>query len=279
MNTLISVDMSALFGHFKKPDMNDGLCLSYSYIHKPALLGTFGAIVGLGGYTQSYEKQQLNRPRRGQQQNRLLPEYFTVFGHLLISIGMTEESVGTFPKTIIGYNNAVGYANDGATLQVYEQTLIRPKYRVYVQLNLESPLERKLYDCLRNQECTYIPYMGKNDFSLSWSNFKEYTFESLKSTKNIRIDSLFIDEEEEVRNTSIDKTQGVALQLNSEGLLNKGSYLFMESLPTAYNSETGHYDLRRFICTNVELSIERTQPENKVFKIIDGSKSSIIQMW
>lgn len=276
MTTLISVDMSALFGHFKKPDMNDGLCLSYSYIHKPALLGTFGAIVGLGGYTQSYQTQQ---------HNRLLPEYFTVFGHLLISIGMTEESVGTFPKTVIGYNNAVGYANDGATLQVYEQTLIRPKYRVYVQLNLESPLERKLYDCLRNQECTYIPYMGKNDFSLSWSNFKEYTFELLENTKNIRFDSLFIHEEEKLYDRRGNETETIRIKDDndddddSETSPLKNRYLYVESLPTSYNSETGHYVLRQFVCTNVELSIEKNQHENKVFKISDGSKSSIIQMW
>ena len=36
---LISFDIQADFGFFKKPDYNDGVLLTYNMLHKPALLG------------------------------------------------------------------------------------------------------------------------------------------------------------------------------------------------------------------------------------------------
>ena len=46
---LISFDIQADFGFFKKPDYNDGVLLTYNMLHKPALLGILGAIIGLRG--------------------------------------------------------------------------------------------------------------------------------------------------------------------------------------------------------------------------------------
>ena len=42
---LISFDIQADFGFFKKPDYNDGVLLTYNMLHKPALLGILGAII------------------------------------------------------------------------------------------------------------------------------------------------------------------------------------------------------------------------------------------
>lgn len=47
---LISFDIQADFGFFKKPDYNDGVLLTYNMLHKPALLGILGTIIGLRGY-------------------------------------------------------------------------------------------------------------------------------------------------------------------------------------------------------------------------------------
>lgn len=44
---LISFDIQADFGFFKKPDYNDGVLLTYNMLHKPALLGILGAIIGV----------------------------------------------------------------------------------------------------------------------------------------------------------------------------------------------------------------------------------------
>lgn len=41
---LISFDIQADFGFFKKPDYNDGVLLTYNMLHKPALLGILGLL-------------------------------------------------------------------------------------------------------------------------------------------------------------------------------------------------------------------------------------------
>ena len=48
---LISFDIQADFGFFKKPDYNDGVLLTYNMLHKPALLGPPGGNRTFGGET------------------------------------------------------------------------------------------------------------------------------------------------------------------------------------------------------------------------------------
>ena len=44
---LISFDLCADMGFLKKPDINEKIYLTYNMLHKPALLGILGAIIGL----------------------------------------------------------------------------------------------------------------------------------------------------------------------------------------------------------------------------------------
>jgi CRISPR-associated protein Cas5h len=46
----LSFNLSGNFAHFKKPDVNSYAYFTYSHIHKVALLGIIGAILGLEGY-------------------------------------------------------------------------------------------------------------------------------------------------------------------------------------------------------------------------------------
>ncbi len=49
---LISFDLCANFAFFRKPDTNNTINLSYNIIHRPAVLGILGAILGLEGYKE-----------------------------------------------------------------------------------------------------------------------------------------------------------------------------------------------------------------------------------
>ena len=110
---LISFDLKSDFGFFKKPDVNDTY-LTYNMLHKPALLGILGAIIGLKGF----------------EQNKRLPDYYTLLRHLKIGIKPLGTDNGNFLKCFIGYNNATGMASkeEGGILQVKEQTLIQPYF-------------------------------------------------------------------------------------------------------------------------------------------------------
>lgn len=54
----ISFKLSGKTACFRKPDVNVYTYFTYNNIHKPALLGLLGAIVGFGGYTQLFEKNR-----------------------------------------------------------------------------------------------------------------------------------------------------------------------------------------------------------------------------
>lgn len=48
---------------FKKPEVNSYVYFTYGNIHKVALLGMFGAILGYGGYTRQRDLEK-ERSRR-----------------------------------------------------------------------------------------------------------------------------------------------------------------------------------------------------------------------
>lgn len=171
---ILSFDLRADFGFLRKPDVNEGLSLTYNLLHRPALLGILGAIAGLDGYT-----------RRGE-----VPEYWQQLGHLRVGVEplafVGEESAeagyaprherGNFQKTVLAYTNTVGYANADGTWILTENTLVRPAYRCYVLLDPANAVEQLLYDRLRGQQAEYLPYLGKNEFAVGWTadSVREY---------------------------------------------------------------------------------------------------------
>ena len=161
---IISFDLRADFACFKKPDINEGTILTFNSLHKPALLGVLGAIVGLKGYN-----------KRGE-----FPEYYQAFKDLPIGIEPIEgfHEKGNFSKTNIKYTNTVGYANADGTLIVTEQTLIKPAFRCYIMVDDEVKHQVILKERIFKGESFYLPYLGKNEFSAWWDieTVKEYQF-------------------------------------------------------------------------------------------------------
>ena len=135
MNTnqrLISFDLKAEMGFLKKPDINDGLYLTYNMLHKPALLGILGAIAGMKGYEKNGE----------------FPEYYTKLKHLKIGIQPLDSDKGNFTKEILSYNNSTGFASNekGGNLIITEQILLKPSYRCFLLLNIDNKDENVLYE-------------------------------------------------------------------------------------------------------------------------------------
>src|SRR5690625_5128707 len=149
--TLISFDIESDFGFFRKPESNNTLNVSYNMIHRPAVLGILGAVIGLEGYKEKGE----------------FPEYYKRLNHLKIGIAPLDHEQGNYLKTPIKYSNTVGYANRGATFLTEELTLIAPKYRIYLLLTLDNDNEASLYNSLKNKKSEFIPYFGKNEFTRS----------------------------------------------------------------------------------------------------------------
>lgn len=234
---LLSFNLRADFACFKKPDVNEGLVMTFNCLHKPALLGILGAIVGLKGYSKKGE----------------FPEYYQAFKDLPISIEPLETSheKGNFNKTIIKYTNTVGYANADGNLIVTEQTLVRPGYCCYVLLDDTVEHQKALYDRLLKGESVYLPYLGKNEFSAWWESEKgvtEYEFKPFIASSDFKINSLF------VRQYSLMKHKvNPTFSPSMRAMINTASFMYFERLPIGFNETLLQYELAEFAFTDFTL--------------------------
>ena len=156
---------------FKVSSVNSNCYFTYGNIHKPALLGIFGAILGYSGYMN---------------QTSTYPEYYDKLKDLQISIIPNRRN---FKKKIQVFNNSVGYASkqEGGNLIVKEQWLEDPSWTVYVMISNEESekladhihdisyveiSENKEFGCMIN---SLSPYDGIN-FDMSEATFKYEEF-------------------------------------------------------------------------------------------------------
>jgi CRISPR-associated protein Cas5h len=257
MNKLISIDLYANFGMLKKPDTNIPVYLTFNMLHKPALLGIIGAIIGEGGFKEKGK----------------LPEYYIKLKDLQVSIQPLDNyhEKGNFQKTIITYNNSTGMATkeEGGNLMVSEQTIIAPAFRCYFFLDMEKEIHTKIQDYLKNYYAEYLPYLGKNEFSLWWKNYQEYSFEKYNPTDDgFRINSIFI-KDEPLNDEKVVQAY-VPFQTNNSG----DSFLYFERLPYQYDEKLLQYEYRNFAFSDWSFKIN-----NSAFPLLIMNTNEIIQVF
>lgn len=239
----LSFEISGKTAIFKKPDVNSYAYFTYNNIHKPALLGILGAIIGLDGYTKLYDEN------RGLKDGKLgyndgFPDYYEKLKDLKVSIVPLAKN-GYFSKKIQTFNNSVGYASfeQGGNLIVREQWLENPKWQIII---LENDTEEytKIKKYLLNKKAVYIPYLGKNDHFANIDFVKEIELdEKLFLDEGLYIDSLFI------KNGKIDGYE-------KEGEL---PFIFQEVSPISLQKNFHFYEYETLCFTNCELD---KKPEN-----------------
>lgn len=245
MEQLVSFDIKADFGLLKKPDTNAPIYLTYNMMHKPCILGILGAIMGYSGFKK----------------NKKLPEYYQKLikeQTTRIGIKPLDHEKGNFLKTTVKYNNSVGYANEsvlkntagkdinikfGTTINVVEQILIKPSYRIYLLTDNQELIGR-----IQNQEAEFLPYLGKNDFSLWWENVKGYDYEKFQPRDNYQVSSIFIKKETVKGGKAIqnDVPAWIPQFLESE-------FTYFERLPVGYDEELYQYEYQPFVFTTFKL--------------------------
>lgn len=192
----ISFELSGKTAMFKKPDVNQYAYFTYNNIHKPALLGLLGAILGLGGYIQLHNHNRGKKPNQSDY-NHDYPEFYQKLQHLKISITPLAPH-GYFSKKVQVFNNSVGYASKeaGGNLIVREQWLENPKWKIMI-LDDGSEMYEKLKGYLLNKQSTFIPYLGKNDHPAKIDKAKEIDLSTeLVLDEGNYVDSLFIKKRE-----------------------------------------------------------------------------------
>jgi len=240
MKKLISFTIKAEKGFLKKPDINEGIYLTYNMLHKPATLGILGAIIGLEGY----------------QKNEVLPEYYKKLKDIPIGIKPVDDEKGNFQKTKITYNNTTGLASNekGGNLMITEQTLIKPSYKIFLLLDLENENENKLYLNIKEQKAEYLPYLGKNDYSLWWDKeeVEEYEWEKVEEIKySFKLSTVFI-KDSTVKESIEDESENIDL-LDFSILSDEKQFVSFERLPINFNEKLFQYNYGDFAYTTFKL--------------------------
>lgn len=208
---------------FKNPEVNTYYYFTYGNLHKPALLGIFGAILGYSGYEQGICKGQ----------KTVYPEYYERLKNIHVSIVPGKKN-GQFYKKMQNFNNSVGYASkeQGGNLIVREQWIENPQWIVYVQIDGEE--SRKLVDAIIHRRCVYMPYLGKNDHPAV-----------ILSPEIVFLNEIDV-EEMKVHSLGTAKT----LEFDWE---EDFFYKYEEYLPIALKESTNHHQLEKFILTDAIL--------------------------
>ncbi|MDO5650028.1 MAG: type I-B CRISPR-associated protein Cas5b [Gallicola sp.] len=217
----------------KIPEVNTYRYLTYSSIHKVAIQGILGAIVGLKGY--------------GNFQQGKYPEFYEKLQNIKVSIKI--ENPMDIKKKFQSFNNTVGYASNeqGNNLIITEQWLEKPSWRI--RLLVESiPEELPIVDYLLNKKAVYIPYLGKNDHFATIEEVNMIEMEEIEEVPdNIIIDGLFTTD---------------VFKVYSPGSFKK-IYKYSEYLPIALESEFNHYEKEDLSQTDGKLKLKESKQISK----------------
>ncbi|WP_028043569.1 type I-B CRISPR-associated protein Cas5b [Candidatus Stoquefichus massiliensis] len=199
---------------FKNPEVNTYYYFTYGNIHKPALLGIFGAILGYRGYESEFDTY---------------PQYYEKLKDISVSIVPHKEN-GHFYRKIQYFNNSVGYASheQGGNLVVKEQWLENPEWSIYVLIGNEE--SQKLAEMIMNKQCVYTPYLGKNDH-----------LAIIEDTKLVELQE---------RNCQDIQIHSLSLASMLEYNWRTAMFKYEEYLPISLKESTNHYQLEKMLLTD-----------------------------
>ena len=212
---------------FKQPEVNTFYYFSYGQVHKVALLGMFGAILGYNGYSSVVVPKEDYKD---------FPEFYTKLKDIQISV-IPKGKQGIFSKKIQVFNNSVGYASQesGGNLIVKEEWLENPEWTIYVLLNNEE--SNKLATYLLGNQCIYYPYLGKNDHLATICNVHVIDIKEIEA------------EEREIH--SLCPSKKVTFDFDEVG------FRYAEYLPVGLKRSTNHYQVEQFYLTDAK--VEETE--------------------
>ena len=231
---VLKFNLSGRTAFFKKPDVNTYLYFTYGSIHKMAVLGIFGAIMGMGGYNQQNESKSK------------FPEFYEKLKDLKISIVPKNEK-GYIPKKVQVFNNSVGYASKekGGNLIVKEQWLEDSEWDIYVVID-DNEISRELKRRLEEFDFEFIPYLGKNDHFANISDVKCFDIEEIGEVK--QIESYF--------------PKSILGDIKSSS--KKKYWKVEEVLPVGIGEAANQYIYEKMLATNFEVEIKKNEAIYKV---------------
>jgi CRISPR-associated protein Cas5h len=221
----IKFELSGAEATFKKPYINN-MNLTYSHIHKIALLGMLGAILGLEGHEQE-EKEDI------------YPEFYEKLKGLKVSILPHTPFI---PKTIKDVTDTNGFSNKGETFVTREQALVNPKWTIYVQKGETNDiLYGKLKEMLLKEWAKYSPYLGRNHYQATRENAEIINLKAIDLEDVNKIDSL-------IKEKDFEFVEDFSLE---ENVFETGEYY-----PTKYRPYVNYYIEEKMYLTNKVIEVK-----------------------
>ncbi|MBZ0312581.1 type I-B CRISPR-associated protein Cas5b [Clostridium sp. LQ25] len=231
-------------GFFKKPDVNSNLYFTYGNIHKVALTGLLGAILGYGGYNSMNMKNIFNKKKKEAIQD--FPEFYERLNHLKVSIVPNGEK-GFISKKVQIFNNSVGYASkeQGGNLIVKEQWLENPSWDIYIIIDDEE--SEKIEEAITKHKTVYTPYLGKNDHIADITDVEVINESEIAVDKEInKLDCLYLKDDFQIDNVEDDFGD-----FSDDDI--EDYFKYEEKLPYELEKNTNMYITKSFICTNMKI--------------------------
>lgn len=279
---VLKFNLSGKFAFFKNEVMND-MYDTYPHIHKPSLLGLFGAMLGYNGYAQTqkvFEKKEID-----------FPEYYEKLKDLKIAIVPKEQSftkvLETFTNTTAMFNRVTvmkpkvkkedteeveekeekvkGEKTEnkvGSNLIVQQFWLENPSWDIY--LVIDNDESKKIEDSVLNYKSVYSLYLGANNHFANISDIGILEAKEI-TEKGVIINSLVKDEE--VVKAKIEKIlsarkSGESVLFNTNTFINEDLYFYDYILPTLLSPKSNVYKKEDFILTNDTLEMRKNKAYN-----------------
>lgn len=240
---ILRFTLSGSQAFFKKPDVNAYGYFTFGHIHKVALLGIFGAILGYSGYNTNCIRK-----------NNGYPEFYERLKDLHVAI-IPVCKKGSFQKKMAEFNNSTEFANKDGNLIVKQQWLENPKWHIYLALDCEE--SKKAADSLLNSKCVYMPYLGSNDHPADISDVSVISGKT--ETNPEYIDSLYRKD-----------TVNMDIPIDDEGW-----FKYEEMLPVALDDNLHLYIYEKMVFSNLKISKCTDTVYAIQDKYLDGSNKNI----
>ena len=226
---------------FFKDNVINTVYLTYGNIHRVALLGMFGAILGYGGYSKQNDMLKKKNKKMPD-----YPEFYEKLKDIKISI-VSNGKNGYFNKKLQTFNNSVGYASkeEGGNLIVKQFWLENPSWDIYILLDCDEA--KKIADYIQNRKAIYLPYLGSNDHLANIMDIEE---KMSSEDETIEILSMIKDSD-----ISEKKKNVFSMDKNSA---RDDIYKYSEYLPVALSKDLNQHEKEKMTITNMSIILKKS---------------------
>lgn len=231
---------------FFKDNVINTVYLTYGNIHRVALLGIFGAILGYGGYSKQNDMLKKKNKKKPD-----YPEFYEKLKDIKISI-VSNGKNGYFNKKLQTFNNSVGYASkeEGGNLIVKQFWLENPSWDIYVLLDCDEA--KKIADYMQNRKAIYLPYLGSNDHLANIMDVEIIDIEEKLSSEDETIEILSMIKDSDI---SEKKKNIFSIDKNS---IRDDIYKYSEYLPVTLSKELNQYEKEKMTITNMSVILKKS---------------------